>query len=169
MPADTRSGLTNDYSGPLSLNASRMGDPTPYVLCDIRLNRLTISEWTDVPISSEIAGYAISRYLELDHPILSFFDANIFLADLANHTEIVCSGFLVNSLLSWACVSFYYPAVTHHEYGRIELLTRSISLTPESPIYHPMACKRLSIRRRWYNTTLAMVETPLARWLLFSC
>ncbi|KAH0533397.1 hypothetical protein TsFJ059_001973 [Trichoderma semiorbis] len=79
-------------------------DPTasPISLCDSRLFQINISHWTNVPISNEAAARAISLYLET-HPLLGYFDPNLFISDLVNLKYDYCSPMLVNSLLYWAC------------------------------------------------------------------
>lgn len=57
-----------------------------------------------MPIDSLEAAKALSRYLDVDHPILGLFDADLFLEDLCGYETRFCSELLVNSLLSWACV-----------------------------------------------------------------
>lgn len=74
-------------------------------LCDERLHQLDISHWTNAPINNESAARAISLYLETDHPLLGFFEPNLFVSDLINHKHDYCSPMLVNSLLYWACVN----------------------------------------------------------------
>jgi hypothetical protein len=73
--------------------------------CDSRLNDLRVDFWTKVPISNEFAAAAISVYLENEHAILGFFDADLFLTNLIDHSLDYCSPFLVSSLLCLACVS----------------------------------------------------------------
>ena len=73
--------------------------------CDDRLTYLEIDYWTKVPLSNVFAASAISMYLENDHPILGFFDADLVLTDLINQQLTFCSAFLVSSLLYLACVS----------------------------------------------------------------
>ncbi|KHN96822.1 uncharacterized protein MAM_05378 [Metarhizium album ARSEF 1941] len=72
-------------------------------LCDSRLAKLNITEWTDVSVTSELAAHAISLYLETDHPLLGFFEPDLFIRDLVNGGTVYCSSLLVNSLLYWAC------------------------------------------------------------------
>lgn len=74
---------------------------------DERLHNLHVSYWTNVPISDEFATSVLSFYLELDHPILGCFDADLFLIDLANHRLRFCSSFLFSSLMGYACVSAF--------------------------------------------------------------
>lgn len=81
------------------------GPAPPSQLCDVRLNRLNIGFWTNAPISNEFAAGAISTYLETDHALLGFFDADLFLSDLIEQRFSHCSPFLVSSLLYLACVS----------------------------------------------------------------
>lgn len=47
----------------------------------------------------------ISLYLETDHPILGWFDAELFITALCSGFSNFCSPFLVSALLYWACVS----------------------------------------------------------------
>ncbi|KAL6879314.1 N-terminal fungal transcription regulatory domain-containing protein [Trichoderma novae-zelandiae] len=72
-------------------------------LCDVRLHQLNIGHWTTAPISNEAAARAISMYLETDHPLLGYFEPNLFVSDLINYKHDYCSPMLVNSLLYWAC------------------------------------------------------------------
>lgn len=75
------------------------------VLCDARLRQLKISHWSPVVISDELAAQLLSLYLTTDHPLLSPFDADLFIDDLTSRTLRFCSPLLVNSVLAWACVS----------------------------------------------------------------
>ncbi|KAL7908161.1 N-terminal fungal transcription regulatory domain-containing protein [Trichoderma velutinum] len=72
-------------------------------LCDSRLTQLDISKWTNVTISNEYAARAISLYLEMDHPLLGFFEPNLFVSSLTTGKTDYCSPTLVNALLYWAC------------------------------------------------------------------
>jgi hypothetical protein len=97
------------------VNRKSPGSPTQVVepsgvepsltLCDSRLLNLDITKWTDVLVTSKFAAHSISLYLETDHPLLGFFEPNLFVADLSSGAEDYCSSLLVNSLLYWACVS----------------------------------------------------------------
>ncbi|KAL7933902.1 N-terminal fungal transcription regulatory domain-containing protein [Trichoderma chlorosporum] len=78
-------------------------DPTASSLCDSRLYQLNISHWTNIPISNEAAARAISLYLETDHPLLGYFDPDLFVSDLIDLKHDYCSPMLVNALLYWAC------------------------------------------------------------------
>ncbi|EXK25202.1 hypothetical protein FOMG_18140 [Fusarium oxysporum f. sp. melonis 26406] len=83
-----------------------IGPSPPLRWCDSRLNRLNINYWTRVPISNELAAGAISTYLETDHALLGFFDADLFLSDLVEQRLNYCSPFLVSSLLCMACLCY---------------------------------------------------------------
>ncbi|QYS99728.1 Zn(2)-C6 fungal-type domain-containing protein [Trichoderma simmonsii] len=72
-------------------------------LCDSRLAQLDIGNWTNVIISNEYAARTISLYLETDHPLLGFFEPNLFVASLTAGKTDYCSPMLVNALLYWAC------------------------------------------------------------------
>ncbi|KAK1969089.1 hypothetical protein LY78DRAFT_726793 [Colletotrichum sublineola] len=67
--------------------------------CDSRLERLQIRYWTKVPISNELAARLISFYLETDHAVMGFFDADLFLDDLLACRQNFCSAFLVAAVL----------------------------------------------------------------------
>ncbi|KAI4158631.1 MAG: hypothetical protein LQ342_007283 [Letrouitia transgressa] len=94
LRADARS--TSSVLGPLQARS----------YLDERLHGLSIGYWTRVPISDELAADIISFYLEVDHPSLGFFDADLFLGDLVGHQLRFCSAFLVSSLLFYACQSY---------------------------------------------------------------
>lgn len=74
---------------------------------DHRLEGLQIWQWTSVPIPDALAEQAISFYLVNEHPLLAFFDADLFLRDLVSAGGRFCSPVLVSSLLAWSCVSYY--------------------------------------------------------------
>ncbi|CAG7558278.1 unnamed protein product [Fusarium equiseti] len=89
---------------------------------DHRLEGLQIWQWTSVPIPDVLAEQAISFYLANEHPVLAFFDADLFLRDLTSAGGRFCSPLLVSSLLAWSCHGqdrvglFYLDAST--EIGR---------------------------------------------------
>jgi hypothetical protein len=80
-------------------------DASRWPLCDVRLGLVDYSAWTGVSVDNGVAARAISLYLETDHPLLGFFDADLFLTDLKSGDQNFCSPCLVSSLLAWACVS----------------------------------------------------------------
>lgn len=73
--------------------------------CDVRLQQLDMGTWTCVPVENEFAAAVLSNYLENDHLVSGFFDADIVLDDLVNNRTQFCSPFLLSSLLFLACVS----------------------------------------------------------------
>ncbi|KAJ4078958.1 hypothetical protein NW761_011704 [Fusarium oxysporum] len=82
--------------------------PRPFLsgqYCDSSLEKLRISYWTKVPVSNKLAATLISFYIETDHKIMGFFDADVFLEDLVECRRRFCSAFLVNAVLCLACVS----------------------------------------------------------------
>lgn len=112
MPAEDYQQLTTmqgqaSSSSPAPRRLLWDHDPTASraPLCDARLLQLNISHWTNAPIANDAAARAISMYLETDHPLLGFFDPDLFVSDLINQKHDYCSPLLVNSLLYWACVS----------------------------------------------------------------
>jgi hypothetical protein len=100
------------------------GHLTRKPLCDSRLEKLDIGYWTRVPIDDAVAAHVISRYLEIDHPLLGFFDPESFLATLTNSdtSSCGCSSILVNALLYWATVSIAHfresAGNTHVDYAQ---------------------------------------------------
>lgn len=81
------------------------GPLPPSELVDRRLYFLNLRQWTEVSISDGLAAKMISLYLETDHPILGFFDADLFITALCGGLSNFCSPFLVSSLFYWICVS----------------------------------------------------------------
>ena len=72
--------------------------------CDPRLQDFRIETWTDVEISQDLAATMLSLFLEMDHPTLGVFDADLFLDDLVNEEMSFCSPLLVNALLFYTSV-----------------------------------------------------------------
>lgn len=66
---------------------------------------LDMSMWTTVPISNDLATAAISLSIQIDHPLLGFFDADVSLGDLLVGRPRYCSKLLVSALLFWALLS----------------------------------------------------------------
>jgi hypothetical protein len=97
--------------------------PQPYTYCDARLEHLTVKYWTRIPIDDQLAARAISHFLETDHPVLGYFDADLFLHDLVNQCLRFCSSFLFSSVMALACVRLY-PFTPH----RSHLLTSTAIL-----------------------------------------
>uniref|UniRef100_L2FYY0 Fungal specific transcription factor domain-containing protein n=1 Tax=Colletotrichum fructicola (strain Nara gc5) TaxID=1213859 RepID=L2FYY0_COLFN len=75
-------------------------------LFDERLGGVDISFWTAVSIPNDLAVRVLSHYFEVDHPVFPLFDQDLFLDDLVGKRTQLCSSFLVNSLLCWACKSY---------------------------------------------------------------
>lgn len=69
-----------------------------------RLEHLTVSYWTRIPIDDQLAAQAISHYLDVEHPVIGFFDAELFVRDLVEQRLNFCSSFLFSSVMSLACV-----------------------------------------------------------------
>ena len=68
--------------------------------------------WTDVTADSDLVSHLVSLYFTWDYPFNAFLDEGVFLKHMAGADlgSQFCSPFLVNALLSNACVSFLYPA-----------------------------------------------------------
>ncbi|KAF5242208.1 hypothetical protein FANTH_8840 [Fusarium anthophilum] len=109
-PIDTPSSPRDAILGLLTL--SQEGKPDLVLLnesrpkehCDLRLNELSVSYWTRVPISNRSASTLISTFLETDNSAVGFIDKDLFLTDLVQHNPTFCSAFLVSSILYLACV-----------------------------------------------------------------
>lgn len=99
---------SNEDKTPPPFRASQ-GEPSSHPggesLCDRRLEKLDMKHWTSVSVGNDIAAQAISLYLEIDHPLLGFFEPDLFLSSLTNPDTAHCSSILVNALLYWATVS----------------------------------------------------------------
>jgi hypothetical protein len=80
--------------------------------CDSRLERLHIGYWSKIPISDDFAASLISFYINTDHKIMGFFDADVFLEDLVECRQRFCSSFLVSAVLCMACQG--YTAIDSH-------------------------------------------------------
>ncbi|KAL7757400.1 hypothetical protein ACKLNR_011927 [Fusarium oxysporum f. sp. zingiberi] len=81
-----------------------LNEARPKEHCDLRLNELSVSYWTRVPISNRSASTLISTFLETDNAAVGFVDKDLFLTDLVQHNPTFCSAFLVSSILYLACV-----------------------------------------------------------------
>lgn len=75
-----------------------------YTYRNPRLEHLTVSYWTRIPIDDQLAAQAISHYLDVEHPVIGFFDAELFVRDLVEQRLNFCSSFLFSSVMSLACV-----------------------------------------------------------------
>jgi hypothetical protein len=84
--------------------ASSEDKPPGAPLCDARLSKINIAQWTSVPISNHVAAQAISLYLQTDHPLMGHFNPHLFLSGLLSQNPEHCTSLLVNALLFWACV-----------------------------------------------------------------
>lgn len=103
----TSASLAN---GPASLSVATSSGSTslpssePHAYCDPRLEHLSVEFWTRIPIDDRLAAQAISHFVELDHHVLGFFNADLFLRDLIQQGLTFCSSFLFNSVMAIACV-----------------------------------------------------------------
>ncbi|KAI1050293.1 hypothetical protein LB506_001903 [Fusarium annulatum] len=108
-PIDTPSSPKDAILGLLTLSQDKkpdlvlLNEARPKEHCDLRLNDLSVSFWTRVPISDRSASTLISAFLETDNSAVGFIDKDLFLTDLVQHNPTFCSAFLVNSILYLAC------------------------------------------------------------------
>lgn len=87
-----------------SVSGTPMSPSESNAYCDPRLELLTVSYWTRIRIGNALAAQTISHFLQTDHPVLGFFDADLFLRDLVGQGLNFCSSFLFHSVMSLACV-----------------------------------------------------------------
>ena len=110
-PPTPSSEATASLLGGSTQNPSSSGTPLsrsdPNTYCDPHLELLAVSHWTRIPIDNALAARTISHFLQTDHPVLGFFDADLFLRDLIGQGLNFCSSFLFHSVMSLACV--YLP------------------------------------------------------------
>jgi hypothetical protein len=103
-PSIVSASLIGGSTQTTSPSSTALSPSEPYAYCDPRLEILTVSYWTRIPIDDRLAARAISHFLQTDHPVLGFFDADLFLRDLVDQTLDFCSSFLFHSVMSLACV-----------------------------------------------------------------
>lgn len=89
---------------------------------DERLRQLSIRDWTEVPVSNELATAALSNFFSIDHALLGYFDVDLFLSSLIERNSRFCSRFFVSALL-------YYAFVSQHEARQSARFAPYISLT----------------------------------------
>ncbi|KAJ4127824.1 hypothetical protein NW768_008100 [Fusarium equiseti] len=103
MDVSSQRSATPTTSESFSTPSDSSGESPPQQQIDHRLEGLQIWQWTSVPIPDALAEQAISFYLVNEHPLLAFFDADLFLRDLVSAGGRFCSPLLVSSLLAWSC------------------------------------------------------------------
>ncbi|KAK5999162.1 Notoamide biosynthesis transcriptional activator notL'-like protein [Cladobotryum mycophilum] len=102
---------------------------------DPRLKNLNMKNWTDVPISNDLAAQIISFYLEMDYPVLPMFEAGLFIDNLINNRQYFCSRLLVASLMSWACQAYSAVAPESSALGAAFFLEAKIILETEKRLH----------------------------------
>ncbi len=77
-----------------------------HYLCDEFPFRVPAQPWTNVTADSDLVSHLVSLYFTWDYPSHSFLDRDVFLKHmtLGDLKSEFCSPFLVNALLSNACV-----------------------------------------------------------------
>ena len=78
-----------------------------HYLCDEAPISVPARPWTDVTEDSDLVSHLVSLYFTWDYPFNAFLDKGVFLRHMANADlgSQFCTPFLVNALLSNACVS----------------------------------------------------------------
>ncbi|KAH7310441.1 hypothetical protein B0I35DRAFT_73701 [Stachybotrys elegans] len=102
-------------------------------LWTVRLAQAHIAYWTDMPITKDDAVRVITLYLDIDHPILGLFDADLFINDLLGTQQRFCSGLLVEALLSWAYLA-HGPDQPQHGTITDTLITVALSRWENGPV-----------------------------------
>lgn len=77
-----------------------------HYLCDEAPIIVPAQPWTNVTRDSDLVSHLVSLYFTWDYPFNSFLDEEVFLRHMGNADlgSQFCSPFLVNALLSNACV-----------------------------------------------------------------
>lgn len=144
LDLDTLEGVAYQQLVQSIPNHAASGHSLP--LCDARLGKLEIGNWTDVPITNQVAARAISIYLETDHPLLGYFDPALFVSDLVAAKTDYCSRILVNALMYWACVS--YRATLDALLIAYQILTPSIAVEQCTGPRELVTCASVLLRGR---------------------
>jgi hypothetical protein len=154
-----RSRRSSGHEAPSQQPETDRATQAPVQLCDERLGRLRIEEWTGVQVESATAARAISLYLETDHPLLGFFDSDLFLSDLIAGEQNFCSPLLVDSLLCWAFVrtplSFWYLSsamAACFAHGVVEMLSQPLTSFVDGSV--PIATSNPK-PRRWLGSLVS--------------
>ncbi|KAF5018427.1 hypothetical protein F66182_9601 [Fusarium sp. NRRL 66182] len=100
---ETDGAMPSDDSNPFPAHHPIQNTRPILSPCDERLEGIDISFWTFVPIPSDLAAKVISLYLETDHPLLGFFDPDLFVDDMINCEMNYCSQLLVSAIMYWGC------------------------------------------------------------------
>lgn len=77
-----------------------------HYLCDEAPCKVPARPWTSVTEDNDLVSHLVSLYFTWDYPFHAFLDAEVFIRHMARgdlNSEI-CSPFLVNAILSNACV-----------------------------------------------------------------
>jgi len=97
-------------------NAMNVEDPAPalrskvmdiHYLCDETTVKVPAEPWTNVTTDKDLVSHLVSLYFMWDYPVHPFLDGEVFLRHMVGGDvgSRFCSPFLVNALLSNACVS----------------------------------------------------------------
>lgn len=98
-------GLDSTTTAPLARHDA--GIQHAFMLSDshVRWDHLGIRYCTKIPISNVLAAAIISTFLRKYQPVLGFFEAGLFIEELVTSKLRFFSPFLVNTVLSYACIS----------------------------------------------------------------
>lgn len=78
-----------------------------HYLCDEATIKVPANPWTTVTSDAGLVSHLVSLYFTWDYPVHAFLDEGVFLRHMVagDASSRFCSPFLVNALLSNACVS----------------------------------------------------------------
>jgi hypothetical protein len=82
-----------------------------HYLCDEAPIKVPAKPWTGVTDDDDLVSHLVSLYFTWDYPVHAFVDQDVFLKHMgapgASREGEFCSAFMVNALLSNACVSLF--------------------------------------------------------------
>jgi hypothetical protein len=83
-----------------------------HYLCDDAPCSVPAKPWTNITEDSDLVSHLVSLYFAWDWPLNAFLDQEVFLRHMARGAlgSEFCSPFLVNAVLSNACVSCLSPS-----------------------------------------------------------
>lgn len=159
-----RQPATPTTSESFSTPSDTTGDSSQQSYIDHRLEGLQIWQWTSVPIPETLAEQTISFYLSNEHPLLAFFDANLFIRDFVAGGGRFCSPVLVSALLAWSCVSCY---IQHPCLRRSLMRSRPLihnSSQGHSRYHSPFSRRQRSVGGIYRTTTASLLLLLPCSW-----
>lgn len=97
--ADAHVGLSN-----LATEYKLINSPRLQALCEEPILFAPAKPWTKITDSDRLVSHLLSLYFTWDYPCYTWFDQDLFLADMIAGQSRFCSPLLVNAILAHACV-----------------------------------------------------------------